>query len=271
MAGWNGADEFKNKAGGKGDKVPCMTKMFGIEGCPHCATASRFFDEDKEKEGRAAYWKKQLYGLVVMNECPDKNKINKIQLMNFPSRQVEYILKKVQDPDQDTRWPVPTDLAEGRLLVLSKDKGQGEFSEYGISLVDRTAPLSLEWWNGTKGQLVRVDNDLALVQAVKTYDAAYTFQPSQDMKDGDKVKFRLLPIPDNENAVPFGCIFIHYVQAPTPWDKAWAEVRYDPAREAEVRAKLGLAQASSGGDAAPGFGGGFPGGGDPGMAGSRPW
>ena len=270
MAGWQGADEFKNKAGGKGDKVPCMTKMFGIEGCPHCATAARFFDEDKEKEGRQAYWKKQLYGLVIMNECPDKNRINKIQLMNFPSRQVEYILKKVQDPDQDTRWPVPTDLAEGRLLVLSKDKGQGEFSEYGISLVDRTAPIDPAWWAQVKGQLVRMDSDLGLLQAVKSYDSSVLFQPSADMKDGDKAKFRLLPIPDRENDVPFGCIFIHYVQAPTAWDKAWADVKYDPAREAEVRAKLGMTGASGAAEA-PGFGN--PGGdtGMPGMPGSRPW
>lgn len=271
MAGWQGAEEFKSRAGGKGEQVPCMAKLFGIEGCPHCATAAAFFDADKEKEGRQAYWKKNLYGLVIMSECPDKNKANKILLMNFPVKQVEAVLKHVQDDDADTRWPTPTDLNDGRLLVLSKSKGQGEYPEYSINMVDRPMPLDANWWAQTCPQLVHVDNDLALLRAVKSYGPANMFSPSQDLKEGEKAKFRLLPIPGNEAKVPFGCLFTHYIPALTDWDKAWADVGYDPAKVNEVRAKLGLSTAAPAADA----GGGFPGGGFPGAApaapGNQPW
>jgi len=267
MAGWNGADDFKKKLGGKGESVPCMYKMFGIDGCPHCAKAKALFDEKKDDEGRKVYFKKQIYALIHMIECPDTGKNNKILLSALPSRQVEHVLKKVQETDPDTRWSTPTDLATGRMLVLSKDKGNDEYPVYGIDMIDKVLPLDPAWWEATKVALPRVDDLLSLLRAVKTFDAANCFSPTADMKEGTKAKFRLLPVPFDENAVPFGCLLMHYVPALTPWDKAWADVQFDPQRHAEVLRAIGNQGPGCAEDEAPGIGG------MPGMPGApgRPW
>lgn len=270
MAGWQGADEFKRKAGGKGEKVPCMFKLFGIEGCPHCATAKRLFDAKDEDAGRKAYWKKQLYAVVQMLDCPDKNKVNKILLSELPSRQVDHILKKVQEEDADTRWPTPTDLDTGRMLVFSKDKGNDEYPVYSVDIIDKVIPIDRAWWEATKVKLPRVDDNLNLLRCAKGFSSDFMFSPSGDMKEGEKAKFRLLPVPFDEQSVPFGCLFMHYVPALTAWDKAWMDVNYDPAKLADVQRALGMA-VGGGADETPGFGGVAPG--APGAPGApnTPW
>lgn len=273
MAGWAGVEDFKKKAGGKGEVVPCMYKMFGIEGCPHCEKAKGLFDAKKDDEAKKAYFKRQLFGFVFMIDCEEKAKQGKILLKQFPTRVVDTVLAKVQETDPDTAWPTPTDLATGRMLVLSKDKGKDDYPVYAIDIIgDRQVPLTQDWWDSTKGSLPRVDDNLQLLRAVKFYDPSFMFSPTNDMKEGTKVKFRMLPVPFAESSVPFGCLTVHYVAAPSAWDKAWADVKYDPAKLADVQRVLGITGGFDGGMPVPGeeFGGPAGAPGVPGAPG-RPW
>lgn len=240
MGGWSGADNFSKKMGGKGQQVCCMYKMFGIDGCPHCKKAADLFEADKEKEGRKAYFKKNFYAygkIEAADGCPEK--VGSICLVHMPMKPVEHIMKKVQETDEDLRWPVPTDLENGGLLVLSKTKGDNDYPNYSVDYINTAKPIPAEAWKKVSKRLADVSDPLSLAKVVESIDDKLLFSPREHMKEGEKVRIRLLPIPGKEESVPFGLMFTHYVAAPTPWDRAWAEVGFDPERHAEVLGMLG--------------------------------
>lgn len=246
MTGWSGANDFSKKMGGKGQQVPCMYKMFGISGCPHCQRAADLFEADKEKEGRAAYFKKNFYAYGRIEKADGSpERVNKICLIHFPMKPVEHIMKKVQESDEDLRWPLPTDLEEGGLLILSKDKGEGDYPTYSVDYVNTPKPIPADAWAKVSKRLGDVSNPLRLVNIVEDLDDKFKFSPREHMKEGDKVRIRLLPIPGKEDSVPFGLLFTHYVAAPTPWDRAWAAVGFDPEKYSEVLGTLGEDDTSS--------------------------
>ncbi len=248
MGGWNGAGEFSRKMGGKGQQVPCMYKLAGIEGCPHCAKAAKLFEAKKDDEGRKAYFKKAFYGYakIIAPPASAPEKAGKICLVNFPQRPVENIMKRVQHTDEDLRWPVPTDLETGGIIILSKTKGDGDFPNYAADYVNTPQPIPADKWETIGKRLCNVTDALALTQKVFTLDKTFMFSPREDMKEGETVRLRLLPVPGDENTVPFGMIFTHYVAAPTPWDKAWEEVKWNPERLKEVIGMLGESCPSDG-------------------------
>lgn len=236
---WNGAEGFKKQLGGKGDIVPCMEKMFGIEGCPHCKRAAAFFEADKEKEGRQAYWKRVPYSYVKVISAPSApEKAGKFKLMLWPLKPVEKILKKVQHKDLDLRWPTPTDLESGGIITLSKQKGD-QYPFYEADHIAQHHPIDPAMWAKVGPRLADLSNPIELVNAVMKMAPEHMFSPREDMKEGETAKFRILPIYGKEDTVPFGVLFTHYVKAKTPWDKAWVEVDFDPERADEVKGMLG--------------------------------
>lgn len=241
MGGWNGAGDFSRKMGGKGQQVPCMYKIAGIDGCPHCAKAAKLFEAKKDDDGRKAYFKKACYGYAKVLVAPASSPeyAGKICLVNFPQRPVENIMKRVQHTDEDLRWPVPTDLETGGIIVLSKTKGDGDFPSYTADYINTPQPVPVDKWATIGKRLCDVTDTLALTRKVFTLDKAFMFSPRENMKEGETVRLRLLPVPGNEDTVPFGLTFTHYVPALTPWDKAWEEVKWDPERLKDVLGMLG--------------------------------
>ena len=234
---WDGTNKLKAEMEGKTELAPCLSRdpAFAIQGCPHCAAAKILFDQNREKEGRRAYVKKFPYSFAHFL-TPGKPQSNKIVLLQWPVRCAKHILEKVEAPDPDMRWDHPDDLVKGRALVLSKKKG-AEFSEYAVEMVG--PPISIEQhWPAMQNAMFDIHDHVAMLRNLRDLPADRKFIPVSDMKEGETVKLRMLPVKGRPNYIPITTMFFHYAQNPHAWDQAWAAVNWDKAREAEVRAKI---------------------------------
>lgn len=240
MAGWNNQKAFQDRVGGNYSSVPCMTKLFGIDGCPYCAQASKFFDAKEDEKGRRIYFKKQYWGWAHIMDCPTAEHKNQYRLVQLPVKVVTTIMEKVSHADPDLQWPVPSDLNEGFPLGLSKRKSDNQIAYSVDGYIQHPSPIDADHWAKVGPTFVDVTDTLKCVQAVNTLDPKWLFLPSKHMKEGEVAKIRLLPAFGHEGDVPFGFIQVHNVQTQSDWDRAWAAVQWDPTREEEVRASLGM-------------------------------
>lgn len=247
MAYTDAGDFLKGMQGKKGVNVLCMEKMYGILGCPDCAEAKRLYAASEaagekkgskgplEVEAKSHYHKKTYWCFGIINAV-EKAQHNRICLINMPATQVKLIVDNVTHKNELVRWPDPADIPHGRPLAISKtDKGDGsDYAAYSTILGNQEWPLTMEWFNENRVKLPSMDDPAALQIAIDTWGAENMFSPYSDMKKGETVLIRLLPHNSRPGATPFVELMHHFKTTPTPWDMAWKEVQYKPARAQEV-------------------------------------
>ena len=249
MSGFTDGDSFAQGMKGGGDNIICMEQTYGIIGCPRCAKAKSLYaqaDErgesrDKEgpfrKEAKGQYHKKIYFGLGIVT-ATGKPQNGQICLCNIPTQQVELIVNNVMHRNPDVRWPNPADLLHGRQIVIDKtEKNDGSgFAQYTTKLSHSEYPLTEDWWKSVLPGLPNMDDHSAIQRVLDTWGAANKFSPFNDMQKGEFVSIRLLPHTTRPGATPFIQMKVHFATAPNPWEKAWKDAGYDPARSAEVLA-----------------------------------
>ena len=247
MTGFTDGDSFAQGMKGGGENIICMEQTYGIVGCPRCAKAKALYaaaDErgesrDKEgplrKEAKGQYYKKIYFGLGIVS-YPGKPQNAQICLCNIPTQQVELIVNSVMHRNPDVRWPNPADLLHGRQIVIDKTEKNDSsgFAQYNTKLAHSEYPLTEEWWNSVRGGLPNLDDPSAVQRVLDSWAPANKFSPFNDMQKGEFVSIRLLPHTSRPGATPFIQMKVHFASALNPWEKAWKDVGYDPARSAEI-------------------------------------
>lgn len=247
MSGFSDGDQFAQGMKGGGENILCMEQTYGIIGCPRCAKAKSLYaqaDErgesrDKEgplrKEAKGQYHKKVYFGLGIIY-CLGKPQNEQICLCNIPTQQVEAIVNGVMHKNPQVRWPNPADLLHGRQIVIDKsEKNDGSgFAQYSTKLAHAEHPLTEEWWKSVLPGLPNLDDHAAVQRILDSWPAINKFSPYNDMQKGESVGIRLLPHTGRPGATPFIQMKVHFASALNPWEKAWRDVGYDPARSKEV-------------------------------------
>lgn len=249
MTGFTDGDQFAQGMKGGGENILCMEQTYGIVGCPRCAKAKALYaqaderGESREKEGpfrkeaKGQYHKKVYFGLGIVS-AHGKPQNGNICLCNIPTQQVEFIVGSVMHKNPDARWPNPADLLHGRAVIFDKsEKNDGSgYAQYSTKLAHSEYPLTQEWWDSVRHSLPSLDDPAAVQVVLDSWNAANIFSPYSDMQKGESVSVRLLPHTARPGATPFIQMKVHFATAPNPWEKAWRDVNYDPARSAEVLA-----------------------------------
>lgn len=245
---WADAAAAKAKASGAYVQVPCMCKMFDVpeELCSHCVRARALFEKGEDDAGKSAYAKKAFFGWVQLIRHSGNPELNgAFRLMHFPVRPVTRLLEKCSVADESLRWPTPTDLDAGHQLVFSKKKG-AQYPDYEIDYIaEQLEPLRSKW-EQLKDRL-RSPLFPANVLYVRKTSPEFIFKYNSDMKEGDTLRFRLLPAAGNEELFPLGLLWLHNVQAPSDLDMAWESVQWDATRVDEVREIVGMRDGDTGG------------------------
>lgn len=244
--GYSDSAEFAAKMDNEWKTVICMEKNFGVTGCPHCARASEFYrlgDQHGEtfetpgpyrKEAKKFYNAVQYFCYAIVY-APGLPQDNKLCLTSIPNKQVEKILKSVNNPNPGTRWNLPDALDSGYRIEIQKTKPQGsKFAEYSTQPENVVTQIQEDWWEKAKASIPPIDDIRGIQKALLTWDKSRIFICGTTQPVNTSALFRILPHTAGPNRTPFTPVRVHRLEVLTPWDQTWLSVDCDPARVQEV-------------------------------------